>query len=152
MKRTELEKIKAGVSVKDVMPQLKAIVTKAAAAFPGRVQVYDSYVGDITMNVEYAFAVSCSLYVRVDKWEGETIRVADAEGRMLESYRKVRIFCEVNWSATSRPIREAMACVNLYKEITDLAVKVEAIAEGFGIIYRKEEYQTPAAAAEKITV
>jgi hypothetical protein len=81
------------------------------------------YGDGLTVEVERGWAVSATLYVRMERDYDRVVTNPDNSDQKAFHYT---LKTEVSWSGTSRSIAEATASVKLYQELIELAAEIEA--------------------------
>jgi FAD/FMN-containing dehydrogenase len=125
-RRNEYARLKSARSPAEVMASLKAALEGRVRGRRVRLELSrDDY---LTLEVERAWAVTASLYVRLESdWNGRLVNPDNDR----EVARLMRYAVELSWSSTHRSVAAAAASVALYRELVELAAEVEAIlAEG----------------------
>ncbi len=132
--RRELEKMRHGMNVKDALLTVRQIMMRrdVKGVRVGLTEL-DMLHSDCHLGVERGWAVGCDLYVKFPLWGAYDDRVEDPENNKV--WMKVNYEIELSWSSSGRTPLQALACVNLYKEMVDLAAEIEAYLVSNDIVF-----------------
>lgn len=95
----------------------------------------------VSIEVERAWAVSVNVYF---KWESDYKAMVRNPDDERQAVMPMRFSAEVSWSSTGRSVEQALACIALYREVTEMAAEAMAVfgAEHVGIYHGPAEEVT----------
>ena len=132
-KAKEFAKAQQAVSLETVMGRIDAMMARFASQYEGvskRVNRYGGVDSDrLTLEIEKAFAVGCTLYVSANTDFSERVTGMEPIGVGVQvSYTPCTIKCELSWSGTSRNLAQSQSSINLYTAMLALAADIETVA------------------------
>lgn len=85
----------------------------------------------LTAQYSRSFGVSCTLSVEIDTLQGDNMTYRDRNTGVTVSYTRHKPIVQVSWAACgSNSVSTAVACIALFREVTELAADLEAMLDG----------------------
>jgi hypothetical protein len=119
-RRRAFKKASSGITAEQAVAKIKALVESFRIRGSERSHAgYDGY----TLEIERAWGVSGTLYIRLEREDGRTVN-PDDDHQYAGSYR---VATSMSWSSSTRTLAESVAVVKLYQELIEVAAEVEAV-------------------------